>query len=151
MGGYPLWVQINLFDLCTLTSPFSLQGVQMHQDEKQNLWATRLGKNPIYVRGHTLCPELVKLNGKLTQGVPMKVLDTIALKEDMKREVDVSGVTEEVKEKIMSRLKVCMSFIKDTVVDEETPCWFEVWLLKVKESVKRKCAQRRHIHHTITI
>jgi len=31
-----------------------------------------------------------------------------------------------------------MSFIKDTVVDEETPCWFEIWLLKVKEHVRRK-------------
>ena len=31
-----------------------------------------------------------------------------------------------------------MSFIKDTVVDEETPCWFEIWLLKIKEHVRRK-------------
>ena len=31
-----------------------------------------------------------------------------------------------------------MSFIKDTVVDEETPCWFEIWLLKVKDNVKSK-------------
>ena len=34
---------------------------------------------------------------------------------------------------------MCISFIKDTVIDEETPCWFEVWLLKVKDNVKRKC------------
>ena len=34
--------------------------------------------------------------------------------------------------------QICMSFIKDTVVDEETPCWFEIWLLKVKEHVRRK-------------
>lgn len=113
------------------------KGVQMHLDEKKNLWATRLGKNPIYVRGHTLCPELVKLNGKLTQGVPMKVLDTAAFKEDLKKEVELSGVDEDFKEQVLSRLKVCMSFIKDTVVDEETPCWFEIWLLKVQDSVKR--------------
>ena len=31
-----------------------------------------------------------------------------------------------------------MSFIKDTAVDEETPCWFEIWLLKVKDQVKSK-------------
>ena len=31
-----------------------------------------------------------------------------------------------------------MSFIKDTMVDEETPCWFEIWLLKYKESISRK-------------
>ena len=31
-----------------------------------------------------------------------------------------------------------MSFIKDTVVDEETPCWFEVWLIKVNETVNSK-------------
>lgn len=114
------------------------KGVQLHQDERQNLWATRLGKNPIFVRGHTLCPELVKLNGKLTQGVPMKVLDTTAFKEYVKEEVETNGgVTDEVKETIISKLKVCMSFIKDTVVDEETPCWFEVWLLKVQENVLR--------------
>lgn len=84
-----------------------MQGVQLHQDERQNLWATRLGKNPIFVRGHTLCPELVKLNGKLTQGVPMKVLDTAAFKDYMREEVDSNGgVSEEVKERIMSKLKV---------------------------------------------
>ena len=83
------------------------KGVQLHQDERQNLWATRLGKNPIYVRGHTLCPELVKLNGKLTQGVPMKVLDTAAFKDYMREEVDKNGgVTEDLKERIMSKLKV---------------------------------------------
>ncbi|XP_047144837.1 unconventional myosin-IXb isoform X1 [Hydra vulgaris] len=114
------------------------KGVQLHQDERQNLWATRLGKNPIFVRGHTLCPELVKLNGKLTQGVPMKVLDTSAFKEYMKKECETSGlVDDELRDKIMSRLKVCMSFIKDTVVDEETPCWFEVWLIKVNETVNK--------------
>lgn len=114
------------------------KGVQLHQDERQNLWATRLGKNPIFVRGHTLCPELVRLNGKLTQGVPMKVLDTAAFKDYMREEVDNNGgVTDEVKEKIMSKLKICMSFIKDTAVDEETPCWFEIWLLKVKEHCRR--------------
>ena len=87
------------------------QGVQLHQDERQNLWATRLGKNPIYVRGHTLCPELVKLNGKLTQGVPMKVLDTAAFKDYMREEVDSNGgVTDEVKERIMSKLKVLYNF-----------------------------------------
>lgn len=86
---------------------FLLQGVQLHQDERQNLWATRLGKNPIYVRGHTLCPELVKLNGKLTQGVPMKVLDTVAFKEYMRKECETNGnITSEIKEKIISRLKV---------------------------------------------
>merc|ERR1719470_811152 len=60
----------------------------------------------------------------------------------------MNGVSEEVKEKIMSRLKVCMSFIKDTVVDEETPCWFEIWLLKVKDNVKRYLDnyQKRHDH-----
>lgn len=81
--------------------------MQLHQDERQNLWATRLGKNPIFVRGHTLCPELVKLNGKLTQGVPMKVLDTTAFKEYVKEEVETNGgVTDEVKETIISKLKV---------------------------------------------
>ena len=87
----------------------------MHQDERQNLWATRLGKNPIFVRGHTLCPELVKLNGKLTQGVPMKVLDTAAFKDYMREEVDNhGGVTDEVKEKIMAKLKVTFYFHFDT-------------------------------------
>ncbi|XP_066929730.1 myosin-IIIb-like [Clytia hemisphaerica] len=114
------------------------KGVQLHQDERQNLWATRLGKNPIFVRGHTLCPELVKLNGKLTQGVPMKVLDTAAFKDYMREEVEKNGgVTEDLKDRIMSKLKICMSFIKDTHLDEETPCWFEIWLVKVKEHVRR--------------
>jgi len=125
------------------------KGVQLHQDERQNLWATRLGKNPIFVRGHTLCPELVKLNGKLTQGVPMKVLDTIAFKEYMRKECETNGtLTQELKDKIISRLKVCMSFIKDTVVDEETPCWFEVWLLKYKDSIVRylESYQKRRDH-----
>ena len=85
-----------------------LQGIQLHQDDKQNLWATRLGKNPVYVRGYTLCPELVKLNGKLTQGVPMKVLDTASFKQNMREECENSaeGITEELTEKIYSRLKV---------------------------------------------
>ena len=47
----------------------------------------------------------------------MKVLDTSSFKEFMKKEVETHGANEEVTERIMSRLKVCMSFIKDTIVD----------------------------------
>ena len=99
----------------------SLQGVQLHQDERQNLWATRLGKNPIFVRGHTLCPELVKLNGKLTQGVPMKVLDTAAFKDYMREEVEKNGgVNEDLKDRIMGKLKVSA----ETIVFRLYICFF---------------------------
>ena len=40
----------------------------------------------------------------------MKVLDTAAFKEYMRSECETSGVTEEVKERIMSRLKVYILF-----------------------------------------
>ena len=65
--GQPGWERTRYLHVVVSISHF-IAGVQLHQDDKQNLWATRLGKNPIFARGSFLCPELVRLDGKLTQG-----------------------------------------------------------------------------------
>ena len=41
---------------------------------------------------------------------------------------------------LLSRLQVCISFIKDTIVDDETPCWVEVWFVEHVENVRSKFA-----------
>jgi len=115
------------------------KGLKLHQDDAGNVWATRLGKNPIFVRGFFLSPELIKLSGKLTQGVPMKVFDLAEHKDNLANELSKTISNEqETRTALIGTCKVCISFIKDTIVDDETPCWVEVWFVEHVENVRKK-------------
>ncbi|XP_065063648.1 myosin-IIIb-like [Rhopilema esculentum] len=115
------------------------KGLKLHQDDSGNVWATRIGKNPIFVRGYFLSPELIKLNGKLTQGVPMKIFDVGEYKDTLNEECSNAVKDEQAtRSKLMGTCKVCISFIKDTMVDEETPCWIEVWFVEHVETIRKK-------------
>eukprot|EP00794_Sanderia_malayensis_P012176 gene12176-13433_t len=115
------------------------KGLKLHQDDTGNVWATRIGKNPVFVRGFFLSPELIKLNGKLTQGVPMKIFDIVDFKDNLLQECStVIKDEQDLRSKLIGTCKVCASFIKDTVVDEETPCWIEVWFVEHVETVRKR-------------
>ena len=58
---------------------FIKQGLQLKQDNKGNLWATKQTKNDIIVKGynnpskHALSQEVVQEMGRLKQDKPVKV------------------------------------------------------------------------------
>ncbi|XP_071961883.1 myosin-IIIb-like isoform X2 [Antedon mediterranea] len=108
------------------------RGVQLEVDQEGNVWATRLGKNEVFVKGcfepqdHCLSPELVENMGHLEVNQPLKIFDIQEFKVQLALEARKENVD---RARIRHLSSVALSFVKDAVEDTKTPCWIVLVVL----------------------
>ncbi|XP_038052103.1 myosin-IIIb-like [Patiria miniata] len=111
------------------------KGVQVEVDKEGNVWATRLGKNEVFVKGcfdpenHCISADVIERMGHLETNVPMKVFDIKEYKIQLALEAKKSDQSEIDKKRLKQLCNVSLSFVKDAVEDVNTPCWISIVVL----------------------
>ncbi|XP_033640146.1 myosin-IIIb-like isoform X1 [Asterias rubens] len=111
------------------------KGVQVEVDKEGNVWATRLGKNEVFVKGcfdpenHCISADLIERMGHLETNEPMKVFDIREYKIQLALEAKKSDQSEIDKKRLKQLCVVSLSFVKDAVEDINTPCWISIVVL----------------------
>ncbi|XP_063960689.1 myosin-IIIb-like [Lytechinus pictus] len=110
------------------------KGVQLEIDSEGNVWATRLGKNEVFVKGcfepenHCISAEVVKNMGRLPQNQAMKVFDIVEYKAQLA--IEAKKGDGQIDHHRLKKLSiVSLSFVKDKVEDFNTPCWISLVVL----------------------
>ncbi|XP_022083353.1 myosin-IIIb-like isoform X2 [Acanthaster planci] len=111
------------------------KGVQVEVDKEGNVWATRLGKNEVFVKGcfdpenHCISADVIEQMGHLETNIPMKVFDIKEYKIQLALEAKKSDQSEIDKRRLKQLCLVSLSFVKDAVEDVNTPCWISIVVL----------------------
>ncbi|XP_077994615.1 myosin-IIIa-like [Glandiceps talaboti] len=107
------------------------KGVQLEMDSEGHVWATRLTKNDVFVRGWTrpqyccVSAEVIKNGGRLLYGEAMKVFDMNEFIVHVAMEEERSGSHDFIRHLCITSL----SFIKNSEDDKKTPCWISIAVL----------------------
>ncbi|XP_071512051.1 myosin-IIIb-like [Diadema antillarum] len=110
------------------------KGVQLEIDSDGNVWATRLGKNEVYVKGcfepenHCISADVIERMGRLPRNQAMKVFDIVEYKVQLALEAK-KGDGQIDSHRLKKLGIVSLSFVKDKVEDFNTPCWISVVVL----------------------
>ncbi|XP_072026265.1 myosin-IIIb-like [Amphiura filiformis] len=134
------------------------KGVQLEVDQEGSVWATKLGKNEVFVKGafepekHCLSAEVVKNMGHLEQNKPVKVFDIKEYKVQLALEISKTNATEIDGQRLKNLSVVSLSFVKDAVNDFETPCWICVVVLPAlrqnNERIMADAEKLLHVYRT---
>ncbi|XP_070539875.1 myosin-IIIa-like [Ptychodera flava] len=108
------------------------KGVQLEMDSSGNLWASRLSKNAIFVKGwkqpqyHSISADIIKHGGQLPYGKAVKIFDIKEFKVRVAMQEDpvIS------RSLIQHTCVVSLSFIKNVEDDDKTPCWISIVVLQ---------------------
>ncbi|XP_030829634.1 myosin-IIIb isoform X1 [Strongylocentrotus purpuratus] len=110
------------------------KGVQLEIDSEGNVWATRLGKNEVFVKGcfepenHCISAEVVASMGRLPRNQAMKVFDIVEYKAQLA--IEAKKGNGQIDHHRLKKLSiVSLSFVKDKVEDFNTPCWISLVVL----------------------
>lgn len=110
------------------------RGVQLDVDSDGNVWATKLARNDVVVKGcfephkHCISKEVIENMGHLDLNEPMKIFDLREFKVQLASE-KAKGEANIDHRRLAKLSVVSLSFVKDAVVDKDTPCWISVVVL----------------------
>lgn len=110
--------------------PYIGQGVKLRKDMDGSITATRLGKNPVIVRGHDdpsehcFSLDVINHEGKLPHHVPVKIFDMEEFKCQMAIQMKINPNGDDTILRYQS--VTCLSLVKDGIEAGDTPCWLLV-------------------------
>ncbi|CAH1772774.1 unnamed protein product [Owenia fusiformis] len=102
------------------------RGLILKHDNDGSIWATRICKNDIIVKGyenpaqHSLSEEVVLEMGRLPMNKPVKVFDMKEFKSHMALEMSTNQPRSH---RLQRQAIVAISFVRNTIEDLQTPCW----------------------------
>lgn len=115
------------------------QGVKLRKDMDGSITATRLGKNPVIVRGHDSPSEhcfsldVINNEGRLPHHLPVKIFDMEEFKCQMAIQMKIQNDDDTI---LRHQSVTCLSLVKDGIEAGDTPCWLLVINLCALRAIK---------------